>query len=150
MQQLKTIRCGLVISIALAGMWLLQFVGNFAFAHLDKWWFWEFRLNDATWLQSIALHYLEIILIFIPSAAFPGFIIGSFGFRRPLMLTFWTVLLYYLFVIAIYFPEMNWMNFVDSERVVVILANLVSMLLLIGASILVAWLVTWRRVCSAA
>jgi hypothetical protein len=146
MQSSKTTKCGLVILIALAGMWLLQYAGTLAFPYLDKFWFREFRQNDATWLQNITLDRLEAILIFIPSAAFPGLIIGSFGFRRPLILTFWTVSVYYLFVIAICFPDMDWMAFVGSKRVTVILADFVSVLLLIGASILVAWLITRQHV----
>ncbi len=150
MQLSKTTKCGLVILIALAGMWLLQYAGSLAIPYLDKLWFWEFRENDATWLQNITLVRLERVLVLIPSAIFPGLIIGLFGFRRPLILTFWAVFVYYMFVFAIYFPDMDWLAFKGLETVIVILADFASVLLLIGASVLVAWMAARRRIPAAA
>lgn len=146
MQASKPINRILAILIALAGMWLLACAGVLILGRVDHWWFVGIG-NSYARLQQIVGSYLAWTGAQLPSAAFAGLIIGSSSFSHPLRVTFLTVLTYHLFFIAIYLPHLGWTDIQGSEQFTLILAHLASTLLLVGASVIVAWLMPmWHKV----
>ena len=137
----------LAISLALAGMWLLACLGVFVAIHSIQWWFIGIHGHDAATVGQIGAFFMVWTAAQLPAASIAGLIIGSSDFTHPLRTTLWVMAGYHLFFSAIRAIHWPWTAFHDLDQSIPILANLVSILLLIGVSVFFAWLMPrWHRI----
>ena len=139
MQASKPLNRKFAIALALAGMWLLACIGVFVFIRSDDWWFSGLHGYDATTIEQIGGFFLAWTAAQFPAACIAGMIIGSSDFRHPLRTTFWTVTAYHMLLSAIRAVHWPWKSLHNLDQSVPILAYLVSILLLIGVSVFIAW-----------
>jgi hypothetical protein len=139
MKTSKPLNRKLAIALALAGMWLLACIGVFVLTHSDDWWFIGVHGYDATTIEQIGGFFLVWTAVQFPAASFAGMIIGSSDFSHPLRTTFWTVAAYHLLLSGIRALHWSWTAFHDLNQSIPVLAYLVSILLLIGVSVFIAW-----------
>jgi hypothetical protein len=147
MQASKPLNREFAIALALAGMWLLSCVGNFAWIHPDDWWFVPLRGYDATTILQIGGFYVALTGAHLPAASVAGMIMSASDFPRPLRTTFWTMASYHLFFSAIAAVHWPWAALHDLDQSIPILAYLLSTLLLIGVSMFFAWFMRrWHKI----
>ena len=126
-------------------MWLLPYVGYFIISRFDQWWWIGFGNPYVSW-QKIAISHFEWTGAQLPAAAFAGLIVGLGGFRHPLRVGFWTVVVFQLFFIAVHLPDLGWVDIQGSEHATLMLAHLSSVFMLAGTGLFVAWLLVRRYV----
>ena len=138
----------LAIPIALAGMWVLACAGSFAAVHSTQWWFIDLRGYDAATIGQLGTFFLAYTAAQIPAACLAGMVIVASDFTHPLRATFWTVVGYHLVFSAIRAVRWPWTAFHDLDQAIPLLAQVLSTLLLIGTSVLVAWVMPrWHVLC---
>ena len=148
MQASKPLNRKLAIALALASMWLLSCVGNFAWIHPDDWWFIQLRGYDAISIGQIGGFYLALTGAHLLAASSAGMIISASDFTHPLRTTFWTMVGYHLFFSAMSAFHWPWSVLHDLDQSIPITASLVSTLLLIGDSLFFAWFMPrFHRIC---
>jgi len=147
MQACKPLNRKFAIALALAGMWLLECVGNFVWIHPDDWWFIQLRGYDAATIGQIGWFYVALTGAHLPAASIAGMIISSSDFAHPLRTTFWTMAGFHLFFSAISAVRWPWAALHDLDQSMPILAYSVSTLMLIGISVFFAWFAPrWHKV----
>lgn len=128
---------------AFAGMWLFACAGVFILGRIDTSWF--VGIGAYTEPSQIARSYLEWTAAQLPAAAFVGLVIGLSDFRQPIRVTFWAVVMSHLLLTAIYFPELGWSDLGGLARCGSIAGYFISQVILVGASVLTARLISMRR-----
>jgi len=139
MQASKPLNRRFAIALALVGMWLLSCIGVVVFIHSDDWLFFGLHGHDATTIEQIGAFFLAWTAAQLPAASFAGMIIGSSDFTHPLRTAFWTVSIYYLVISAIRVFHWPWRSLHNLDQSIPVLAYLISILVLIGFSVFVAW-----------
>jgi hypothetical protein len=139
MQASKPLNRKFAIALALAGMWLLTCIGVFVFIHSDNWYFFGLQGHDATTIAQIGTFFLAWTGAQLPAASFAGMMIGSSNFNHPLRTTFWTASVYYLVLSAIRAVHWPWRSIHNLDQSIPVVANLISIFLLIGFSVFIAW-----------
>jgi hypothetical protein len=146
MQASKPLNRRVAVILALTGMWFLASIGVFLLLHTGEWVFIGLRGCDAITIGQIGGFFLAWFAAQIPAACFAGMIISSSDFSRPLRVTFWTMVVYHLLFSIIRAFRWPWGAFHDLNQSIPVLACLISVLLLIGVSVLFAWFTPrWSR-----
>lgn len=144
--------CKMAIPLAVVGMWCFSFAGicvlvKFILVPPNQWWFrWIIGILGTTWVRhpiwSIVPFYLAWTGVQLLGSGFAGIVIGLSGFARPLRTTFSTVTIYYALLSVLRVIICPWTEFHDIAPLayfVTLMVYLLSTLLLIGSSVLVAW-----------
>ena len=135
----KPLNRRVAIVLALACMWLLSSIGWVISFHLSDWWFLDLHGYDLITIGQIGGFFLVWMAAQIPAASATGMIIALSDFAHPLRTVFWTMTSYELVLSIVRAFHWPWWGFHDLDQSIPVLCYLISVLLLIGTSIVFTW-----------